>query len=68
MSNLDKSSKRIHEIAGYAVSHGDKKTLNNYNITPETLARYKRAYKYAFQRNQYNVVSGVIAQMEVGCG
>lgn len=41
------SDKRIAEIVGYALQHGDKLACEDFALTGETLARYKRLHRHA---------------------
>lgn len=44
MSNI--SEKRLKEIILYLVDNGEEKTIRHYNISPETLNRYKRKHRF----------------------
>jgi len=43
------SQKRLKEIMAFWLEHGDAETCLNYDITPETLSRYKRKAKNKFE-------------------
>lgn len=40
------SEPRLKEIMLYVLKHGDLETVKQYNISPETLSRYKRLYRF----------------------
>jgi len=47
MTNVSK--KRIEEIIAYVNEHGEEDALSIFDLTPDTLSRYKRQYKNKFK-------------------
>ena len=57
------SKKRIEDILAYVEEHGDEEALRIFDITGDTLSRYKRRYKNTFNEKDFNR-KGIISKIE----